>query len=80
MDDGAGGTFSEVVGFSTDFTLNSYQVTTGITSGATYKVQYRAKNVHGWGPFSSTTDIVAASIPDAPGTPTTSIDWFWVKV
>jgi len=80
MDDGAGGAFVEVVGFSSPYTLNSHLITAGIVSGNTYRVQYRAKNIHGWGPFSSETSILAATTPSAPGTPTTTIEYDLVKV
>lgn len=53
MDDGNGGSFSEVVGYTTPYTLNSYLITSGIVSGANYRVMYRAANVHGFGAFSN---------------------------
>ena len=42
MDDGNGNAFSEVVGFTTPYTLNSKVITAGITSGLTYRFKYRA--------------------------------------
>ena len=36
-------------------------------------MQYRAKNVHGWGDFSPVGSILAAVVPDAPGEPETAI-------
>lgn len=76
VDDGAGGSFNEIVGGSptTDpYTLNSKVVTTAIASGATYRARYRAYNVHGWGEYSPIGTITAASMPAATSEPTLSI-------
>jgi hypothetical protein len=76
VDDGAGGEFAPAAGGSpitAPFTLNSKQLTTAIISGATYRVRYRAYNVHGWGPDSPIGTIVAASLPDPPPEPALSI-------
>lgn len=67
MDDGNGGSFSTVVGYSSDYTSTSVTITTGITSGKTYLFKYRAKNIFGWGSFSNTVSITAMTIPTAPG-------------
>lgn len=37
-----------------------------ITEGETYGFRYRARNIYGWGDWSETTYILAASVPDAP--------------
>lgn len=75
MDDGLGGNFVEKVGFSAAYTLNSILITSNIASGRTYRCQYRAQNIHGWGDFSDVTEILAATIPSVPvGEPETSID------
>lgn len=73
MDDGAGGAFTSVIGYSTPYTLNSYTITSGIVSGATYRVMYRAANAIGFGAFSGYSMILASTIPGAPGQPTSSI-------
>ena len=74
MDDGAGGTFVEVVGFTEKYTLNSLLITSNIDSGSTYRLKYRAKNIHGWGGFSEVTYILAATVPSAPvGEPQTQV-------
>jgi hypothetical protein len=74
MDDGAGGTFVEVVGFTEKHTLNSVLITNGIVSGSTYRLKYRAKNIHGWGSFSEAAYILAATVPSAPvGEPQTKV-------
>ena len=55
-------------------------ITSGITSGSTYLLKVRAKNVYGWGPFSSSLSIVAATVPGAPSAPTTSYNGTKVKI
>jgi len=44
--------------------------TTEVEKGRTYRFRYRAKNVHGWGPFSDELYVIAASVPAAPPSPT----------
>lgn len=76
VDDGAGGSFNEIVGGSPStepYTLNSRVVTTAIVSGAAYRARYRAYNVHGWGDYSPVGTITAASAPAATAEPTLSI-------
>jgi hypothetical protein len=63
IDDGAGGAFVEVDGFTSPYTLNSITITDQITSGLTYTLRYRAHNIHGWGDFSNEVEILAATIP-----------------
>lgn len=53
MDDGLGGSFVEVVGFTDPYSLNSFLITANIVSGRNYAFKYRAFNVHGWSDFSS---------------------------
>ena len=64
IDRGDGAGFVEVV----DAPGNSETVTTGIASGATYQVRYRASNVHGPSADSAVLEIVAATVPSAPNT------------
>jgi hypothetical protein len=52
------------------YTLNSILVTTGIFSGRTYKVRYKAYNIHGWSSYSPEGNILAATLPGAPASPT----------
>lgn len=76
VDDGAGGSFIEIIGgspLSAPYTLNSKIVTTAVASGATYQVRYRAYNVHGWGDYSPTGSITAATVPDATDEPSLAI-------
>lgn len=48
-------------------------MSSGITSGSSYKFKYRAYNVHGWGEFSDPLTILAAEIPQDMGSPTVSL-------
>jgi hypothetical protein len=49
-------------------------LTTGIIGGTTYRFRVRASNIYGWGAFSSSTSIKAATIPSQMAIVTTSID------
>jgi len=51
-----------------------YKISTGVIPGRTYLFMVRAKNAFGWGPFSSTTTIKAATKPSQMVAPTTAID------
>lgn len=76
VDDGAGGSFIEIVGgspLSAPYTLNSKVVTTAVASGATYRVRYRTYNVHGWGDYSPEGSITAATVPDSTDEPSLTI-------
>lgn len=73
IDDGNGGFFIEVVGFTSFYTLNSFLISSNINSGLTYRLQYRAHNVHGWSGFSPIAEILAATIPGATDEPQTAI-------
>jgi titin len=83
VDDGAGGALVAVAGadpIAAPYTLNSKLWTTAITSGATYIMRYRAYNVHGWGPYSPTGTVVAATVPHGPGEPALTIDVTEVEI
>jgi len=70
MDDGAGGAFSVLTGYSVDYYYNSlatsHLVATNLTVGATYRVRYRARNAYGWGEYSDTASLLAAEEPSKP--------------
>jgi len=70
MDDGLGGDYSSVIGFSTNSLLTTYTISSGIKKGREYRFRYRARNAIGWGPFSSESSILAANVPQAPAKPT----------
>ena len=76
IDDGAGGDFVQVVGelpATAPYTLNSQTITTAINSGLSYRLTYKAYNVHGWGPDSPIATVIAATLPDPPLAPTLSV-------
>ncbi len=50
-------------GFSPLSTVLSYIVTTGVNTGVTYQFRLRSRNIYGWGPYSSTISIKAATVP-----------------
>jgi hypothetical protein len=80
-DDGAAGDFYEVIGNLNGFqTQNSYLITSGVASGLSYRVRYRAHNVHGWGGFSPELLVLAATIPDKIAEPQTSIEGIQLRV
>jgi hypothetical protein len=68
-----GGNFVEVVGFTTPYTLNSIFVTSGIQSGKTYRLRYRAHNSQGWSDYSPIGYILAATIPGQSSQPSTQV-------
>jgi hypothetical protein len=63
-DDGDLGPFSSVFQLSPTFTLYH-----NVTSGATYRFRYRAKNFNGLGPFSDFAYVLAATVPGIPPAP-----------
>jgi len=73
IDDGINGEFVEVVGYTKFYTLTSVVVMTNIQSGLSYRLRYRAHNVHGWGPFSPVSQVLAATIPGVTEEPKTII-------
>ena len=74
VDDGASGAFMEVIGYTEPYTLNSLLIDDNIQSGLTYRVRYRAHNVHGWSDFSPTLLILAATVPGPTGEPQSEIE------
>lgn len=55
----------------------------GVTSGAAYKFQVRAKNIYGYGTFSTVSTIYASTVPNAMAAPTvatvsTNVQISWV--
>ncbi len=73
MDDGYGGSFSELKGYTTDSLSLTYTKSTGIYAGLEYRVRYRAKNAIGWSDYSDITYILAARKPDTPSAPKIAI-------
>jgi hypothetical protein len=73
IDDGFGGSFVELQGY----TLNSLSMTaykiTGVVSGQLYRLRYRALNEIGFGPYSDIAYILTATVPYNPTPVTTTI-------
>ena len=63
-----------MAGATTDYTGTDFTVTTGLTPGATYQFQVRAKNIWGYGDFSSIIYVEASDVPAAPDTVTSYVD------
>jgi hypothetical protein len=61
--DQGSGTWTDLVGISSNYVLLSYTVGTGITAGNPYKFKVRAHNIYGWGPESSEQTILASEVP-----------------
>lgn len=66
---GAGATTITVV----DSLVTTYTIT-GLTTGTTYKFKVRARNIYGYGSFSSDVDIIASSVPDTMNPVTTTLN------
>lgn len=69
-----GATWTNVIGFSPSSLVLTATLTNGVTGGLTFRFRVRARNVHGWGAFSSVLSIKAAQIPDQMDPVSTSID------
>lgn len=59
----------------TPFTTNlDFTVTQFVVSGRLYRFRLRARNIYGWGAFSTYSEVKAATTPNTMIAPTTSID------
>ena len=73
MDDGSG--WITIIGENPYSTSTSYTVTLetdGSNMGETFRFRFRARNIHGWGDYSTATEVLAATIPGVIAT--TSIE------
>lgn len=70
----AAGTWFDVVGLAPDSMLLTVIVSSQVVSGDMYGFRVRARNIFGWGPYSTVVYIQAAREPDVPAAPVTSID------
>ena len=61
-------------------TALTFTQSTLVIAGTTYQFQVRAHNIHGWGEFSNPISIVAATFPDQPSAPTTSLNNIFVRI
>jgi hypothetical protein len=66
IDDGNGGDFTELQGYSLSSLDRTATKSTGVTTGLYYRVRYSARNIIGYGPVSPIAYILAADVPDTP--------------
>lgn len=67
IDDGTGGDFTPVIGFTSHYLLNEYTVIgSRIRKATLYRLRYRSLNAIGWSDYSPIAYIRAANVPDAP--------------
>lgn len=52
IDDGKGGDFKPVVGFTNVYLLNDFAITDNIEKGTIYRLRYRVRNAIGWSDYS----------------------------
>jgi len=62
------------VGYGSDFTATTFTVVSGISPGIQFKFQVRAKNMWGWGPFSTVLTVTPSAKPDQMATVVTTND------
>jgi len=67
-------TWLDVVGLAPDSVATTIIVSSELVSGTVYGFRVRARNIFGWGPFSTVTEIKAAREPGIPAAPVTSVD------
>lgn len=80
MDSGSG-TWTILQGFSPYSTNLQVTVTTPtINIGSTYLFRYRALNRQGWGPYSDSTAVLAAQVPDQIAPIVTTMNGEKVKI
>jgi hypothetical protein len=72
IDDGLGGNFTTLVGYSPYTMATHFTVDQGILKGRVHRFRYRAKNSVGWGAYSEEASILPATVPSAPAAPTYS--------
>lgn len=64
-DEGRGdGTFTALVGESSNSLIDVYTVSSGVTRSGLYAFRHRAANIFGWGGYSPAVTITAATKPD----------------
>jgi hypothetical protein len=69
MDDGQGGDFTSIQGFSPSSMARHFTVRDNVLKGRAHRFRYRARNAVGWGPFSSEATVRAAERPSRPEPP-----------
>lgn len=68
-----GGTWSDLIGLTSNYVSTTFYVTSGLTAGTSYQFKVRAKNAYGYGDYSSPTTIVASDKPGQMSTVTTAV-------
>lgn len=69
---GSSSSFISLSGEIPSSTTTTY-VKSGLIAGTSYDFIYRVKNIYGWGPFSNSISIKAATIPATPLAPTVTL-------
>lgn len=69
MDDGLGGEFKKLVGFTSNSLLTTYTISNGIVKGREYRLRYRVRNAIGYSGYSPIAIVLAASPPSVPPKP-----------
>lgn len=73
-----------MTGYSSAYSASTYTTTASLLAGETYRFRVRAQNAQGWGPYSTTLSVLAASAPsqmamlsvtDNAGVPSVRITW-----
>lgn len=57
-----------------------FEVTTGVNEGLLYSFRLRAKNEHGWGPYSEIVQTTPSNLPSKMDPVTMSIENIYVKI
>ena len=63
MDDGMSGEFTSLIGLSAESLLTTFTVSGGVIKGRRHRFKYRAQNTVGWGPYSDSEFVLAATVP-----------------
>jgi hypothetical protein len=77
---GIGTVNQDIVGNNVDYTQTSITITSGISSAQTYYFKIRAKNIYGWGSYSSIASIVSSDVPSQMFIPTTTLSGSNVRI
>lgn len=72
--------WTDIIGLSSDSLALTTAVTSSVQAGSAYRFRYRAKNLHGWGPYSDSLIIYAASVPSAIPSATLTNEGTLVKI
>lgn len=69
IDDGNGGDFKSLTGYSPTSMLRDF-VVTNVTRSSTYRLRYRVLNAVEWSNYSANLNALVATVPSAPPLPT----------